>query len=784
MLGTTAYLLLLGAAAPGAANTSIEPTRAQAIVKNYCVGCHNAKVKTGGVTLDAVSATGVGAGADTWEKVLRKVRTGEMPPLGLPRPDAPSTAGFTSWLESELDRHALAEPNPGAPVVRRLNRAEYGNAVRDLLALDLDHSSGLPADNAGHGFDNIGSVMNVSPLHMEKYMSVARRVSRLAVGTVKLSPAIERFTAPRLAPTDAIEELPLSVRGGIVVKRYFPVDAEYTIVVRVRGNPAPNVPQAKLDVRLDGRRVKLIDLEVNPAEEAQGSRNNEIRLPLAAGVHTIGAGVLTETLKAEGGGEGGRRFGAPPPQATPVSVDSVVVAGPFDTTGPGDTDSRKRIFVCRPVKGQLEEPCARRIVTTLARRAYRRPVNAADVAPLMQLFGSGRKEGGSFDAGVEKALRGILVSPGFLFRVERSPRAAAPGSMHRVSELELASRLSFFLWSSIPDDELLRLAEGGKLRPSLPQQVRRMLADAKAKALVDNFAGQWLHLRNVAGWKPDPEKFPQFDDPLRTALQRETELLFRHIIREDRSAVELIDADYSFLNDRLARHYGIEGVKGSYFRRVALSGGDRAAGILTHGSILTVTSYPTRTSPVLRGKWILENVLGAPPPPPPPDVPVLADNAVISAKDLRAALEKHRENASCASCHSRLDPLGFALENYDAIGRYRSKEGNAEIDASSSLPGGTTFRGAAGLKQVLLERRDEFVECLAEKLLTYALGRGLEHYDRPAVRQIRRRAAAGEYRFSALVMAVADSVPFQFRSREGHVQAPLRADSNRRTPGP
>jgi mono/diheme cytochrome c family protein len=756
MLGTTAYLLLVAAA-----NPSIEPARAQAVVKTYCTGCHNQKLKSGGIAVDTLSATAVAAGADSWEKVLRKVRSGEMPPLGLPRPDAGTASAFTSWLEAELDRAAIAKPNPGTPVVRRLNRAEYGNAVRDLLALDLDHAAGLPPDNSGHGFDNIGSVLNISPLHMEKYMSVARRVSRLAVGTVRLSPAIERFNAPRGTAAETPDELPLSVRGGLVVKRYFPVDAEYSILVRVRGNPPANVPQPKLDVRIDGRRVKLIDLAINSAEEAQGTRNNEIRLQLAAGMHEIGAGVLTETLKAEGGEVAGRRF-APPPQVTPMSVEYIIVAGPFNPTGPGETESRKLIFVCRPAKDRPEEACAQRILSTLARRAYRRPVTAADITPLTRLFASGRQEGGSFDAGIEKALRGILVSPGFLFRVERSPRAAAPGAIHRVSDIELASRLSFFLWSSIPDDELLRLAEAGKLRPALGQQVRRMLADPKSKALVDNFAGQWLHLRNVASWRPDPQKFAQFDDPLRAALQRETELFFRYIIREDRPVVELIDADYSFLNERLARHYGIEGVKGSYFRRVALNGAERG-GILTHGSILTVTSYPTRTSPVVRGKWILENLLGAPPPPPPPDVPVLAETAAGSAKDLRAALEKHRENAACASCHSRLDPLGFALENYDAIGRYRTKEGDAEIDASSSLPGGTAFRGAAGLKQVLLERRDEFVECLVEKLLTYALGRGLEHYDRPAVRQIRRRAASEEHRFSALVTAVADSVPFQMR---------------------
>jgi hypothetical protein len=684
-----------------------------------------------------------------------------MPPANLPAPDPATRASMVNWLETELDRAALAKPNPGAPALHRLNRAEYSNAIRDLLGLDFDHTAGLPPDDSGYGFDNIGDVLTVSPLHMEKYMSAARRVSRLALGTVTAGAAIEQFPAGRNSAW--MDELPPSERGGILVRRWFPLDAEYSIAVRVRGNPPPDSPPGKLDVRLDGKRVKLFDVAIDAQETAQDSRNYELRLPISAGMREIGAGFLSEFVKPESAPPAARR-GAPPPRPTPLSVDSVTIGGPFNPTGPGETESRRRIFVCRPPAGAAEEPCANKIITALARRAYRRPVTAADTTPLMRLFAAGRKDGGSFDAGIETALRAILVAPAFLFRVERDPAPATPGAVHRISDLELASRLSFFLWSSIPDDDLLHLAERGKLHEpaTLNAQVIRMLADPKAKALVENFAGQWLELRNVPALRPDPDKFPNFDDALREALRRESESFFQYIIHEDRSVLDFLDADYTFLNDRLARHYGIEGVHGGWFRKVALQNAERG-GILTQGSVLAVTSQPTRTSPVLRGKWILENVLGAPPPPPPPDVPPLAEAASGSPRNMREQLEKHRANAACASCHVHLDPLGFALENYDPVGRFRKSEGGAEIDASGALPGGEIVDGPAGLKKVMLERRDQFVECLAEKLLTYALGRGLEYYDAPAVRQIRRDAAAKDYRFSALILSVVNSVPFQMR---------------------
>jgi mono/diheme cytochrome c family protein len=753
--------LLVVAAAAVSGQTAEGPAAAKTLLGTYCQGCHNETNRSGGVSVEGLNPASVHESGMTWEKVLRKVRTGEMPPPGLPRPKAAASEGFVNWLEGELDRSAAARRNPGAPTVHRLNRAEYSNAIRDLLGLRMDHAATLPADDSGYGFDNIGSVLTVSPLLMEKYMSTARRVSRLAVGTVKTGAAVERFNPGRGQALDASDDLPLNLRSTVLVNYHFPVDAEYSITVRVRGNPPPNSPPAKLEVRIDGQRVKLHDVVFSTAEEAQITRNFEIRLPVKAGLHAVSAGYLNETLKMETGVVSRRGFG-PPPVFTNVSLEYMLIGGPFNPTGPGDTESRRIIFQCRPAPGEKEEPCAQRILTTLARRAYRRPVTAADITPLLNLFAIGRKDGGSFDAGIETALRAMLVSPNFLFRVERDAASATAGTTRRVTDLELASRLSFFLWSSIPDEELLRLAEQNKLRAALPQQVRRMLADARSRSLIENFAGQWLHLRNIPSWRPDPEKFPQFDDSLRVSMQRETEMFFDYIVREDRSVLDFLGADYSFLNERLARHYGVAGVRGPHFRKVALNGSERG-GVLTHASVLTVTSYPTRTSPVLRGKWILENILATPPPPPPPNVPDLEEKAANSARDLRAALEKHRASAACASCHSRLDPLGFSLENFDAVGRFRDVEDGAKVDASGSLPGGIQFDGPAGLKQVLLDRKDYFVECISEKLLTYALGRGLEHFDLPVVRQVRREAAAREHRFSEVVLAIVNSVPFQMR---------------------
>lgn len=765
---TSAFLVALAIAASplalagqAASPRPAEPAAThQKLLNRYCVACHNEQAKTAGISIIGLKTTAVPSAAEPWEKILRKVRTGEMPPVGAPQPDKAAAATLAHWLEAELDRNGAAKPNPGTPSIHRLNRAEYSNAVRDLLGLDLDNAASLPADDSGYGFDNIGSVLTVSPLHMEKYMSTARRVSRLALGHVKSKPAIEKYSPTAATNGETGGELPLTVRGGIVVRPFFPVDAEYSIMVRVRGNPSSVLPPPKLDIRVDGKRIQLLDVEINAAEEAQISRNVEIKIPLTAGKHVIGAGFLPELARVEGGAVA--RGPLAPPPASPASVDYVLIGGPFDPKGPGNSDTRARVLTCKPGPALPEAACAQRIISTIARRAYRRPVTVADTAPLMKVFAMGRKDGDSFEAGIETALRAILVSPSFLFRVERSPANALPGSSHKISDLDLASRLSFFIWSSIPDDQLLTLASQNRLRPVLQAQVKRMLADPKAKALVENFAGQWLQLRNVANWRPDPDKFPKFDEPLRFALQRETELFVDHIVREDRSVLEFLNADYSFLNERLANHYGVPGVKGSYFRRVPLNGEERG-GVLTHGSVLLVSSYPTRTSPVLRGKWVLENILASPPPPPPPNVPDLKANGATSAKDLRKALEEHRANIACAACHSRLDPLGFALENFDAIGTYRKTEDGAEVDSSGALPGGTTFRGPSGLKQVLMERSDQFVDCISEKLLTYALGRGLEYYDLPVVRQIRRETEKGGYQFSALAAAIANSVPFQMR---------------------
>lgn len=707
-----------------------------------------------------MKSSDVATHAGVLEKVYQKVRAGEMPPAAMPRLDKDTTTKLLSWLETSLDKNAAAMPNPGAPAIHRLNRAEYRNAIRDLLGLDSpDIGNDLPADDSGYGFDNIGDALSVSPLHMERYVSSGRRISRLAVGTLKASTAVEKYNPPRGGEANGRLPLPINERGGFTISRYFPFDAEYSILVRGRGAAAPGMPAPKLDVRIDGKRLKLINADMDTEEANQGTRNFELRVPLSAGKHEISAAMLTETARIEAGRGGGASA------ANAAGIEYITIGGPYNAKGPGETESRKRIFVCRPSATAAEEQCARTILTGLAHRAYRRPVVVADVDPLMRLFKEGKQDGGDFDHGIEMALNGILVSPNFLYRVEDAPAGTPHGSNYSVSDLDLASRLSFFLWSSIPDDELLGLAEQKRLRDPavLKAQVQRMLRDPKSRSLVDNFAGQWLQLRNVADWKPDPDKFPGVDDSLRYAFQQETELFFENMIRENRGILELIDADYTFLNDRLARYYGISGVSGGYFRRVDLSRSSQRGGVLTQGSILMVTSYPTRTSPVLRGKWVLENILGSPPPPPPPDVPPLSDDAQISAKSLRELLAKHRANAACASCHSRLDPLGFSLENFDAAGKFRSTEGGEPVEASGSLPDGTQLDGPSGLKHVLLARRDEFVECFVEKLLTYALGRGLESYDRPTVREIRREAERDGYRFETVVQAIVDSVPFQLR---------------------
>jgi hypothetical protein len=743
---------------------------ARALVGQYCTTCHDQEMKTGGLSLEAVDFTHVGASSEVLEKVARKVRSGEMPPAGMPRPTAAESASFVKWVEDALDRNAAVNPNPGKPVVHRLNRAEYGNAIRDLLALDIQAGTALPIDDSGYGFDNIGDVLSVSPALLERYMSAARRISRLAVGDPTLKPAEEEFAARTLSNgrtgrNERIsDDLPFDSRGGIAFQHYFPLDAEYQI------------------------RVKL-------ANGGDAAQPYEIRLPIRAGLRTVGVSFPRESTKAEVANPGGRGGfvpgggrGAPadppPPSAMDLrldgagvkrfevkagnglpQLDKVTIAGPYNVTGRGETPSRDRIFVCRPSTTADEEPCARIILSTLAHRAFRRPVTDADVKPLLAFYQSGRSEG-DFDHGVEMALRALLVSPDFLFRIERDPAGAASGSVVRLGDYDLASRLSFFLWSSIPDDQLLDLAEKGKLKDPLilGQQVRRMLDDQRSQSLVTNFAGEWLYLRNLAAQKPDPDAFPGFDESLRQAMEQETELFFQSFLREDRGIAGMLDANYTFLNQRLAEHYGIPNVYGPQFRRVTLTDPNRS-GLLGQASILTVTSYPNRTSVVQRGKWILENLMGSPPPPPPANVPAFEahakDGRILTA---RQTMEQHRTDPICASCHARMDPLGFAMENFDGVGKWRTKDAGNPIDASGTFPDGTTFNGPGGLRNLLLTtHRDEFISTVTSKLLTYALGRGLEYYDQPAIRSIDREACRDNYTLSALITAIVKSTPFQMR---------------------
>jgi hypothetical protein len=762
------------------------------LVDTYCVGCHNQKLKTGGIALDSLDPAKAGENAAKWELVLRKLRRGEMPPPGAPRPSPSVIASFTASLEDALDRAAAANPNPGRPAVHRMNRAEYSNAVRDLLAVDIQAGSSLPADDSGYGFDNIADVLSMSPALLERYLSTARLVSRLAVGDLSIKPVEERFlplkdppsqvpavTAYRRSVTRverASADLPLGSRGGLSFQYYFPLDAEY---------------------------VFRVNLPTNAASFGEGIHgdvaNNDLRLPVKAGLHTVGVTFQKEDAKAEVEGPAGRRnptAGRPEqletdrlpalldvrldgarvkrmevprrPGANP-DVAAVIVTGPFNPTGRGDTPSRSRIFVCHPSTAKDEDSCAQKIVSNLARRAFRRPVNDADLRPLLAFYQSGRSEA-DFDAGVQAAIQAILISPDFLLRVEKDERDAAPGVAFNVGDDDLASRLSFFLWSSIPDDELLTLAVEGKLQEPaiLRQQVRRMLADRRSQALIGNFAAQWLYQRNLATLKPDPETFPQFDESLRRSFQQQTELFFESILREDRSVLDLLQADYTFMNERLADHYGMPKIYGSHFRRVAVTDPNRM-GLLGQGSILAVTSYPNRTSVVQRGKWILENLLGSPPPPPPPDIPELKPHSSDGKPlTMRQQLEQHRADPKCSGCHSRMDPIGFALENYDAIGRWRTKDEAAAIDASGKLPDGTAFEGPEGLNKLLLSRyRDDFIYTVTEKLLTYALGRGLEYYDQPAVRSITKQAARENYSISALVTALVESTPFRMRRTPG-----------------
>ena len=782
---------------PATAPATASPHRA--LLNRYCVTCHNEKLRTADLLLDKANVETVSGEAAVWEKVVRKLRAGQMPPAGLPRPNKSTNDSFATYLETELDRAAEASPNPGRRAsFHRLNRVEYANAIRDLVAVEIDGAALLPADDSGRGFDNLADLLVVSPLLMERYLSASGKISRLAIGDSSIDATSEIYRVPELAMQGAraSEDLPFGSRGGIAVQHRFPLDGEYTLSVRlvrsgdgyIRGiRGAPH----QLDAWLDGARIgqfQVGGVNVGPSGplyprngtfyrgdpkqieyEFNADENFVVRFPAAAGTRMLGVAFLNQPSEPEG-------MLLPRPMYPDVidfkggdpGVASITITGPFEATGSGQTASRQKIFVCSPASTAEQEPCAKKILSGLVRRAYRRPVTDQDVEPLLNLYRAASAAGG-FESGVGAALQAILVSPEFLFRMERDPENTAPGRAYRVSDVELASRLSFFLWSSIPDDALLELAEQGKLQDAavLEQQVRRMLADARSKSLVENFAGQWLYLRNLRQVSPDQRAFPEFDEELRQAFQQETQLLFESMLQEDRSALDLLQADYTFVNERLARHYGIPDVYGSHFRRVPLTDPARR-GLLTQGSFLTVTSHANKTSPVRRGKWVLENLLGTPPPPPPPDVPALEEkNKDGKALTMRQQMAQHRDNPACAGCHKMMDPIGFAFENFDAVGRWRTTELNAPIDASGVLYDGTQFQGPVEFRKVLLDHSEQFVRTLTEKLLTYALGREMEYYDAPAVRRITKQAAASDYRWSALILQIIQSTPFQMRrSRE------------------
>jgi len=764
-----------------APRATADASSSQSVVTRYCITCHNDRTKTGELTLEHADLADVPKSAELWEKAIRKIRAGQMPPAGMPRPDAAALEGFVSYLETSIDRAADANPRPGRTALHRLNRAEYANAIRDLLALEIDSTALLPPDDESSGFDNIADVLTVSPSLMERYLSASWNISRMALGNLKIQPSmVTHRVRPDLSQDQHIEGLPPGTRGGMLVEHTFPVDAEYVIKLRMwrntfdlmRGMEDPH----DIEIAMDGKRLTVVTvggredfgtMAENPGTfGAELDRKLTVRLPVKAGTHTLWA---TTVLKSQAPRDdlikpfikttidGLDIMGDP-------SVDRITIEGPYAVSGSGDSASRRKILTCRPTTPAQETSCARDILTTLARQAYRKPVDGATAGVLMDFYARGRKSGGNFDRGIESALQFILASPEFLFRVEPDPvKASSP--VYQLGDIELASRLSFFLWSSLPDEQLVSLAAQGKLKQPavLEQQVKRMLADPRSKTLIDNFAEQWLHLRNLKNSNPDLAAFPDFDDNLRQAMKEETELFFDSIMREDRSVMDLLNADYTFVNERLARHYGMPSIYGSRFRRVSVPNEARR-GLLGQASILTVTSYPNRTSPVERGKWILTNLLGVPPQPPPPNIPPLPDNGADGkVLSLRERMERHRANPVCAGCHRVMDPIGFSMENFDGIGRWRAKEDGLVIDASGTLFTGARLDGVNALRQEMTKRPEVFVGVLAERMLTYGVGRGLEYYDMPAVRKIVQDARSTNYRFSSIVLGVVRSVPFQMK---------------------
>jgi len=744
--------------------TAPAPAGAQATVDRYCVTCHSTRAKTGGLALEGLTVAQAGQEPQVWEKVVRKVRTGMMPPANAPRPDRAALDGLAATVEAAIDRMAAAAPNPGAPGLHRLNRTEYGNAVRDLLALPIDARALLPGDDSSEGFDNMASVLSVSPALMQAYVSAAAKISRLAVGDPTISADLTTYQAPRGVSQAAQQEgLPLGTRGGLLVTHVFPLDAEYEFRVGRAGagffGLAAIGVDDEVEITLDGERVQLV---------GRTPPRGGIKLKVPAGPHAVGVAIVRRA-NARGVDDLFSEL------ANTAGVNSLGINGPLNPTGPGDTPSRRRIFVCRPPspvglrRDEAPSPdeiaCARRILSSLATQAMRRPVSEKDPAidTLLPFYESGRALRG-FETGIQYALARVLVDPQFIYRFEKAPAGLRAGAVYRISDLELASRLSFFLWSSLPDEELVGLAAKGRLADTavLAQQTRRMLADPRAAALVDNLAGQWLQLRLLDDVAPGTK---EFDGNLRYAFKRETELLFETIVREDRSVLDLIDADFTFVDERLARHYGLPNIRGSRFRRVELGDSPRR-GLIGQGSFLTVTSVSNRTSPVKRGKWILENLLGAPVPSPPPGVETNLEKSVAhgaTPTSLRQRLEQHRANPSCAACHAVMDPIGFSLEPFDLIGRQRETDEGVPVNAAGKLVDGTPLDGPGSLRQALLGRREAFVTTAAEKLLTYALGRRVEYFDMPAVRAIARDAARNGNRFSALVTGIVQSTPFQMK---------------------
>ena len=797
-LGNLALALSVVVAATAVLAHSANPSRRPNVVRSpapsnhaemlgtYCSRCHNDDDKVAGLSIEDLRDGDLahGAHAEEWEKILRRASLGEMPPRDKPQPDASARAAFVTWLESSRDAYAAAHPDPGRATIRRLNRVEYANAVRDLLGLKVDISRELPQDNSGYGFDNIADVLSVSPTLMDRYVAVAGKVGRMATGLTSKREFVTSYDLPKDGSVmnsgrpayneRASDDLPLGSRGGDAVNYYARYDAVYEISGWLNANTnneTDRLTEDKVSVRVPLKAgAHMIGLSFRralaPDETVQTLRNDLDKVPLPTAAPALlpldvsidGVRVKTLTVPSY------RMSPRYSQQNFPRDVLQMDVAGPFSPGGPGNTPSRERIFICQPADASAEAGCARRIIKTLAHRAYRRPISAADMSPLMHIYAAERATS-DFEHGVEAAVEAILVSPHFLFLIEQDPKGSAPGSVHRISDVELASRLSFFLWSSIPDETLLKVAESGRLHRSgvLQAQVARMLADPRADALTRNFAGQWLYLRNLDQQRPDITVFPKFDTRLRTAMARETEMFFTYVVRTNRSVLDFIAADYTFLNQRLAEHYGIAGVNGTAMRRVSLDPSEHRGGLLGQASILTVTSYGNHTSVVKRGKWILENMLAAPPPPPPPGVPALVTVHDGRQLNARQQLELHRRDPHCAACHMKMDPLGFALENFDAIGGYRLTDAGQPIDVSATMPEGTKFSGLAGLQQILLARKDEFTGAFTERLMTYALARGVGAADMPAIRKIVRGAAADDYRVQTIIQGIVASDPFTLR---------------------